>query len=262
MPNPADARALPPEAEAALQMAVDAYHAVLAAPKALLDNLVRPPLTPATGGWSIDPSGLRTADIIVSTTDALRSTAIRVGTFSPVSHSAVYVGDGLVVEAVGEGVVLRTMEESLADETLAVALRFERLSLDDAAKIRDYAGRQLDKPYNIVGLIAQAGFKVLEAQCARMFPGEPAYSQCVEAVWQLWFEPTEPNKFFCSQLVIDAYANAGRPLTALPGTAMSPGDVAALALTGDLRYAGHLLWVPPAERAERALGDLLKASGK
>ncbi|MCI0391504.1 MAG: hypothetical protein MOB07_22405, partial [Acidobacteria bacterium] len=51
---------------------------------------------------------------LVSTTSALSSTAIRIGTWSEVSHARLYIGAGQVVEAVGDGVVLAQLEDVVA----------------------------------------------------------------------------------------------------------------------------------------------------
>lgn len=81
-------------------------------------------LTPAGGGGCcIGDAALRPADIIVSTTGAAVSGVIRVGTGSPVSHAALYAGNGEVIEAIGQGVVQRGLDKALADDLLAVAYR-------------------------------------------------------------------------------------------------------------------------------------------
>ncbi len=80
------------------------------------------PLEPASGGgMSIDDRALEVGDIIVSTTSERVSEIIRDVTGSKVSHSALYVGDGMIVEAIGSGVRLQTLEDALADDLYAVA---------------------------------------------------------------------------------------------------------------------------------------------
>jgi len=66
---------------------------------------------------------LRTADIIVSTTGATVSGAIRAGTGSSVSHSMLYIGNQFVVEAIASGVIKRPLTQAIRDASLAIALR-------------------------------------------------------------------------------------------------------------------------------------------
>src|SRR5690242_8668703 len=114
------------------------------------------PLDPGAGGQSISPDALQTADIIVSTTAAAVSRVIRAGTISDVSHAALYIGGGQVVEAIGEGVVLRQLDVSLHDDTLAVAYRVPDITEEQALRVRDFVGMNLGKPYS-VPLAAGAG---------------------------------------------------------------------------------------------------------
>jgi cell wall-associated NlpC family hydrolase len=227
---------------------------VLRGPPPMIEDTLRPPLTPDTGGRSIGVDALQVGDIVVSTTPQFKSGMIRGVTGSPVSHALVYVGDGQVVEAIGKGVALRGLSESLADDDLAVALRYPDLTLEQGARIRDYVGNQIGKPYSYTGAAKAGGFHILEEFCRGMFT-EPEFSYCVAALWPIQFEPTEPNRFFCSELVVDAYASAGVPLTDQPAGEVSPGDIAALPLVDKVRYVGHLLYSPPqASRSQRATG--------
>src|SRR5690606_2888579 len=53
-------------------------------------------------------------------------------------------------------------------------------------------------------------------------------------------EPGEGEAFFCSQLVLEAYRQAGQPLTTTPPDWNSPQNIAELALARRLDYVGHL----------------------
>ena len=243
LPNLINQCAVASEDAVAPQTPTRAHERVLQPSLPPIDNQVRPPLTPDNGGRSIGTSALRTGDIIVSTTEQVTSAAIRAATNSPVSHTAMYVGDGMVVEAIGSGVVNRGLDDALADDTLAVVLRAPDLSLEQALRLRDYVGRQLDKPYAYLTLFRAGGFQVVESLCSKF--SEPEHMACLWAVWPLWFERREPNTFFCSQLVIDAYAAIGLPLVDQAGSETTPGVVAELTLSGTLKYVGHLLYPPP-----------------
>jgi hypothetical protein len=96
------------------------------------------PLSPSGGGGlCIGPASLWCADIIVtSDTNSLVSDAIRIGTFSDVSHALIYMGGDQVVEALFQGVTMRSLRASLGQDTLAVAYRHIHITQAKAAQIR------------------------------------------------------------------------------------------------------------------------------
>ncbi len=183
-------------------------------------------LTPASGaGYSIGESALEPGDIIVSTTTAAVSGVIRVGSGSVVSHTALYAGGGEVIEAIGSGVVRRPVAAAYADAALAVAFRVPGIRPAEAQAVVAEADRirAAGTPYSIGGALLSTD-KVL---CRLAGP--------------------RPSGFFCSQLVLEAYARAGRPLSELPSHCGTPEDVVQIA-EQRLEYAGHLLgntsWFP------------------
>ncbi|MDB5915682.1 MAG: hypothetical protein JWP22_4357, partial [Ramlibacter sp.] len=110
------------------------------------------PLDPGAGGRSIGVGALQAGDIIVSTTSQFVSRAIRLGTFSPVSHTMLYVGDGKVIEAIGSGVRETTLAAAMADAILAVAYRHPRLDAAHATVAVAYARTRIGNPYNYAGV--------------------------------------------------------------------------------------------------------------
>jgi cell wall-associated NlpC family hydrolase len=95
------------------------------------------PLDPGRGGQSIGLSVLKNADIIVSTTNAAISRAIRMATGSAVSHAILYIGGGQVMEAIGEGVTLRPLSQAIAQARLAVTYRHPSITDAQALIVRD-----------------------------------------------------------------------------------------------------------------------------
>ena len=174
-------------------------------------------LDPGPGGRSIGGSALMAADIIVSTTRAAISGAIRVATFSVVSHAALYAGDQKVIEAIGEGVVDHSLDDAMREDVLAVAYRSPAITPSIAAAIVAFAREQarLRKPYSVAGVVMST-----DPILCRI--GGPRTAG-----------------FFCSQLVLEAYKRGGLPLTTKPPSCMSPDDVAEIA-AHRLTYVGHL----------------------
>ena len=182
------------------------------------------PLDPGAGGRSIDVTALETSDFIVSTQKGLLSGAIRLGTWSAVSHVALYIGYGQIVEAIGPGVSLNQLDVALRADTLAVVYRYPDLDPTDALKIRDFVGLQLDKGYNHTAILAQA--------C--QITGRIVCERAGQAIAQ------RQDRFICSQLVLAAYESVGIKLTKTRLVMSRPGQIPQLYLDGVLKYVGHL----------------------
>ncbi len=198
------------------------------------------PLDPGTGGMSIGYDALITGDIILSTTDAGISDAIRAMTAGPVSHAMLFVGQGgQVIEAVGEGVRLVPLDRAIADATVAVAFRVPGLSDGDRQRVADEAARLLDSPYNFVGIARQALFQIDRRICDAL--PDALAARCRRFAGRVNLGTADNRAFFCSQLVLEAYARAGHPLTTEPPHWATPADIAELRFDfARLRYVGHL----------------------
>ncbi|RYF68648.1 MAG: distant relative of cell wall-associated hydrolase, partial [Comamonadaceae bacterium] len=80
-------------------------------------------IAPGNGGEMVGASALQPGDILLTSVATLNSFGIRLGTFSPVSHAVLYLGDGRVAEAVGSGVRARDLDDVVAEEQMVVAFR-------------------------------------------------------------------------------------------------------------------------------------------
>ncbi|MCC7507450.1 MAG: hypothetical protein IT259_19240 [Saprospiraceae bacterium] len=197
------------------------------------------PLSPATGGMSLDWNALHRGDIILSTTTAVQSAAIRAFTNSPISHACVYIGDGRIIEAVGSGVEDKSLDSALADDSVAVAFRHPQMTSDKALQLRDYLGQQLGRPYNYWGIARQATFRVESSRCS-LVPTETLREACRNFFGRILLGTPDNQSFFCSQLVLEAYQQIGLPLTNTPANWATPNDIAVLSYNGTLLYVGHL----------------------
>lgn len=219
-----------------------------------------PALTPHNGGTLIGAQILRAGDILLSAANGLTSAGIRLFTLAPVSHAALYIGNGEVAEAVGEGVRVRTLDAVLDEESVVVAFRHPSLDDAAAARLRSFAEAQVGHPYNFVGVMMQAPFSVERRLCE--LPTVPATvrNACITglATIQLGVDRGEDNRFFCSQFVLEAYREAGVPITRAQPTWVSPadilhmreGDVSSIRIEQPLTYVGHLKF--PAQPAQGA----------
>lgn len=217
------------------------------------EPLAKIPMDPGSGGRSIDATALEVGDIILTLGQGSVSSAIKLATWSEVSHSMLYVGDNQVVEAIHEtgqpdrqGVTRRSLAEALSDKKFAIAFRhpaFVGMDADYAARVRDrivqYANNQLGKKFDFF-LISQHGLLSLQlkkkAACAVLEKLDAATGEkCWKLLKSLYLGGSK-DKFICSEFVLSAFSDAGLPLVENPNW-YSPADVGNM----DLSYVGHLL---------------------
>lgn len=202
------------------------------------------PLDPGVGGLSIDTDALEIGDIILSTTGNAGSDIIRAGSGAEVSHAMLYVGQGgQVIEAIPGGVQLRPLAEAVADARLAVAFRVPGLNDTEKRQVADAAARYLDRGFNYGGLIRCGGY-LIDRRACDVLSGVPADS-CRRFVGLIDLgDNTDSENFFCSQLVAQAFQDAGKPIVSVPPHWVPPGDLANLSTgtmaPGTLAYVGHL----------------------
>jgi|ERR1035438_2787930 hypothetical protein len=194
-----------------------------------------PALTPTDGGGlCISTDALQPADIIVSTTRAFISGVIHVVTDSPISHALLSEGNGYVIEAVGDGILRRSLGVSLADDTLAVAYRYKGLPEAAASKIVAYADAQAMRHahYDALGAFG-AGMNSNPVVCVVLLGSVcPAVAGGALA---------NQNRFFCSELVLEAFRRVGYPITRTAPGVSSPDRIVEAYSQGVLEYVGHII---------------------
>lgn len=205
-------------------------------------------LTPSNGGLVIAGDDLRAGDIILSATHGINSLGIRVFTLSPVSHAALYLGDDRIIEAVGSGVRTRSTGDFMADEATIVAFRHPGMTEAHAAAMRAFAQAQDGKKYNTAGIVLQAPFTLQRKFCEiPLVPGS-LRDACLRGTAAVQLGAARNDRFFCSQLVLEAYRAAALPLTDASALMVSPadllhmreGDVPSVQIKQALLYVGHL----------------------
>ena len=172
------------------------------------------PLSPLAGGHCIGESALAPGDIVVTAGDGFFSGMIRGATGADVSHALVYLGNNTVIEAIPAGVEQNLLTDALTGATLAVALRFPGLTARQFAVLRGFLKRAVGKKYDFVSA-----------------------SDSPTVFCRVW---SPDAKFFCSELVVEAYRYAGVRLTRAAPACVTPGDLADVYRAGSLGYVGHL----------------------
>jgi cell wall-associated NlpC family hydrolase len=224
-------------------------------------NVQNKSLDPSNGGELVGAQALRTGDIILSAANGINSMGIRAISLSPVSHAALYVGNGQIIEAVGSGVRQRTIQEFIAEEATIAAFRHPKMDGIQAALIQKFAEKHVGTKYNTAGIVLQAPFTLQRKFCELPIMPALVRDACVRGSAAITLGPVPNDQFFCSQFVLEAYKAAGIPLTDADPRLVTPddllhmrqGDVTSIKIHQALQYVGHLK-APPA-LAQRTIVD-------
>lgn len=218
-------------------------------------------IAPGNGGELIAIEALEAGDILLTSIATVNSFGIRLGSFSPVSHAVLYLGEGQIAEAVGTGVRVRGIDEVIAEEQMVVAFRIPGVDAPHVERLRAWSLSQVGARYNTVGVLLQAPFVLNRRLCELpLIPG-PVSHFCVSGMARIQLGASRNDQFFCSQFVLEAYRQAGIPITQADPRWVSPadllhmreGDVPSIAAIRPLRYVGHLKYnVPPTLTADGA----------
>lgn len=169
-------------------------------------------------GRSIDETSLMPGDLIVSRANTVISDVIQIAGRSDVSHVMLYVGHGLIIEAVRGGVRLETVKRAVEENSYAMVMR--NTQLGNPQRAIEYAYSKLGLPYDLWGVIFSPRF-------GRLGLAEPLINR----------EMTD--RYFCSQLVAEAYEHAGVQLVNRPRNVL-PGDFPSFGFLDGIKYVGHL----------------------
>ena len=210
-------------------------------------------IAPGNGGELVKSAALLPGDILLTSVATVNSFGIRLGTFSPVSHAVLYLGDGQVAEAVGTGVRARSLDDLVAEEQMVVAFRVPGIDAEHIERLREWALSQVGVRYNTVGVVLDAPFVLNRRVCELPLIPSAVSRFCVTGMAMVQLGASRDDRFFCSQFVLEAYNQAGLPITTADPRWVSPadllhmreGDVPSIAATQPLRYVGHLKYNPP-----------------
>jgi len=208
---------------------------------------------PEGEGELVGPDVLQPGDILLTSMPGFAAATIELMTVAPVSHAAVYIGDGQVVEAVRSGVGERDIDDVLADESVVLVLRYPGLTDKQAQRIREYARRKTGAGFNFVGVTLQIPYAISRKACELpLIPGV-VRDACIQGMGVFSRLAASERRLFCSQLVLQAYEHAGVRLTDADARIISPadilhmreGDVSSVRILKPLRYVGHLKYDLP-----------------
>jgi hypothetical protein len=197
------------------------------------------PSEPGIGGRSIGPEALQEGDIIISTTTDKDSRLIEAAKGSEISYASMYIGDGMVVEAVSDGMLKRSLETSIANDTLAVAYRHVNMTQENARQVTDFLKRAAESKarYDYWSLIRVAPYQIINNYCSSL-PDEKQEA-CRLQARNFRIGTDMNNEFYCSEPILKALKVAGLSISdgELPSAEQ---DVVRLNHNGTLLYIGYL----------------------
>jgi cell wall-associated NlpC family hydrolase len=166
---------------------------------------------------SLDPDALQTGDLILSSDNSIQSATIRRATGSSYSHAMLYIGDGEVIDVTEDGVHVKPVHRAISGKTTsAVVLRHEHINPVRAMEVASIARSHVGAAYDWGGALVSPSHEL----CGTIGSAE---------------------RFFCSELIIDAFGRAGMALTGKSPACSTPGDIWAATCSGALSYLGDLV---------------------
>jgi hypothetical protein len=149
----------------------------------------------------------------------------------------IYAGGGFVIEAIGDGVVRRKLSAAVSDATLAVAFRHIRMNPVAATTAVRFAESQVKRGYDYSGIAGQAGYQ-LDRWFLCSVLGVRGCNDLAQRA-NLWL--SSGSRFFCSELVAEAYRRGGVPLVTRRSDSVSPQTIVEVSIGGTLEYVGHVI---------------------
>jgi cell wall-associated NlpC family hydrolase len=168
---------------------------------------------------------LRPADLLVSRSNTIASLAVRLATGAEVSHASLYIRGGMVGESSSEGGGVRKspLAESIRNSSLVDVYRRPGLSTHLARCIAMFAESQVGYGYNGRGAVNTHTLRA-----------HPLIRWIARGVVK-----SDRGRFYCSQLVLEAFRHNGVCLAHSPGSS-EPGDIPNAFQLGELEYVGRL----------------------
>ena len=169
---------------------------------------------------TINISGVQAADINVTRNDAAQSKVIQYGSCSSYSHAILALGDGMCIEATGAGVDVEHLHTALDNSTYGALYRHESIDANLASWVCHFAEKEQGKPYDYGGAIRSG----VSTGCSGVkYLPTGIFIQLADEVAKLG---KHDKSFFCSELIVYAYEEAGLDIIRGGSQMASPGAIA------------------------------------
>ena len=181
---------------------------------------------------------LKPGDIILRCSSALSSQMTEVMIWSRYTHSALYIGNGMIIDSTWQhGVKIRSLADFLNESSRVGVLRLPGLTSDQAEQVIAAAKSKVASEYNFEG-VKTLGVQKLNAltNLSRQSLGDMI--GILGRAGHLPSNATDNGKYACSELIVSAFKAIGIPLSQASG--FTPGDMVRLSQAGFLSEVGRL----------------------
>jgi hypothetical protein len=185
---------------------------------------------------------LKPGDILLRCSSALSSQMTEVMIWSRYTHSALYIGNGMIIDSTWQhGVKIRSLADFLNESTRVGVLRLPGLTPDQADQVIAAAKAKAASEYNFEG-VKQLGVQKMDALTNLSRQSLGTMIGILGRAEHLPPDATDNGKYACSELIVSAFKAIDIPLSQASG--FTPGDMVRLSQAGFLSAAGRLQ-VPP-----------------
>jgi hypothetical protein len=176
------------------------------------------------------------------------SAGIRLITFAPVSHAALYSGEGELVDAMRSGVRVRQLNDLLGEAAVVLVLRYPELTAEQSSLLAQYSVHKSGAGFSFLAITLHVPSAIMRRVCELPLVPGVIRDACIRTLGVLHQLAASESRMFCSQLVLQAYRYAGVALTGADPRLISPadilhmreGDVSSVNIVTPLQYVGRL----------------------
>ncbi len=181
---------------------------------------------------------LKPDDILLRCTAALSSQMTEVMIWSRYTHSALYIGNGMIIDSTWQhGVQTRSLADFLSESNRVGVLRMDGLTSDQANQVIAAAHAQESAKYNFQG-VKTLGVQKLDALTNTYPQSLGILLGILGNAEHLPPDATDSGKYACSELVVAAFKAVNITLSHANG--FTPGDMIRLSQAGLLSVVGRL----------------------
>lgn len=181
---------------------------------------------------------LKPGDIILRCSSALSSQMTEVMIWSRYTHSALYIGDGMIIDSTWQhGVKIRSLADFLNESSRVGVLRLQGLTSDQADQVIAAAKSKAAAAYDFEA-VKVLGEQKLDALTTMSRQSLGNLIGILGRAEHLPANATDNGKYACSELIVSAFKAIGIPLSQASG--FTPGDMVRLSQAGFLSEVGRL----------------------
>jgi hypothetical protein len=181
---------------------------------------------------------LKPGDIILRCSSALSSQMTELMIWSRYTHSALYIGDGMIIDSTWQhGVKVRSLADFLNESSRVGVLRMEGLTSDQANQVIAAAQSKVSSEYNFEG-VKTLGVQKLDALTNMSRQSLGNMIGILGRAEHLPPDATDSGKYACSELIVFAFKAVDITLSHANG--FTPGDMIRLSQAGFFSEVGRL----------------------